>query len=291
MTGYGSIQIDSECGEISIEIKAVNHRFLDSQIKLPYELLALEDKIRKQIKEHVLRGKIDVSVHVEEKTNKKRVLTLDEELLDQYVSASKVINEKLGQETKLEISALLMDTTIAQVEEISNESWQQEERSILKGLTDALLSFNRMRENEGAYLQQDMMGWLDKLQHCCDEIEKLLPSLIGRYREKLDQRIRSFLNEEIEIDESRLLTEIAIFTEKMDVSEELVRLRAHCNQYMKYMLVKGEAIGRRLDFLVQEMNREVNTIGSKAPDTSIRQQVVEMKGYLEKLKEQVQNVE
>jgi uncharacterized protein (TIGR00255 family) len=291
MTGYGSTKMNVRGGEVSIEIKAVNHRFLDTQIRLPYEFLEMEDKIRKQIKEQVFRGKVDVTVQVEEKTNKKRVLTIDEQLLDQYVAASNMINEKLRQETKLDISALLLDENIAQVEEASNQSWHFEEKSILKGLADALSSFNKMREEEGWYLQQDMKNWLHKLQHCCDEIEKLIPPVIKRYHEKLSQRIRSFINEEIEIDESRLLTEVAIFTEKMDVSEELVRLRAHCNQYTKYLLVEDEAIGRRLDFLVQEMNREVNTIGSKAPDTLIRQFVVEMKGYLEKLKEQVQNVE
>ncbi len=291
MTGYGSTKINVECGEITIEIKAVNYRFLDSQIKLPYELMAIEDKIHKQIKEHVLRGKIDISVHVEERTSKKRVLTINEQLLDQYVSAANMINEKFSQEMKLEVSALLMDTAIAQVEEISNVNWQEEERLILKGISEALSSFNKMREEEGAYLQQDMMDWLHKLQQCCDEIETLIPSLVDRYREKLEQRIRAVLDAELEMDETRLLTEIAIFTEKMDIREELVRLRSHCKQYTKYMDVKDEAIGRRLDFLVQEMNREVNTIGSKAPDSSIRQHVVEMKGYLEKLKEQVQNVE
>ncbi|MFC0558664.1 YicC/YloC family endoribonuclease [Halalkalibacter alkalisediminis] len=289
MTGYGTTVVKGDFGELSIEVKAVNHRFLDMQIKLPQSLQTLEDQLRKRIKGQVYRGKLDISIHLEEEIEKKRVLRLDEDLLNQYVSAFKIIEKKLGQEANLDVTALLMDKMITSVEEM-NSNVDIDQQTIMRGLDQALESFNDMRQNEGRFLQQDMEKWLAYLEKSCKEVEILAPELLNRYREKVELRIRSFLNEEIDVDETRLLSEIAIFAEKIDVSEELVRLKAHVHQFQLY-LEKEEAVGRRLDFLIQEMNREVNTIGSKGADTSIRQHVVEMKGLLEKLKEQVQNVE
>ncbi|WP_227935757.1 YicC/YloC family endoribonuclease [Alkalihalobacillus deserti] len=290
MTGYGTSVVKSDFGELTIEVKAVNHRFLDLQLKLPHALQPMEDQLRKRIKDQVLRGNLDISIRLEEEGDKKQILHLDEDLLNQYVSAFELIEKKFGQEAKLDVTALLTDNMmITSVEEISDKV-DIEQQLIVSGLNQALQSFNEMRENEGNFLQQDMEKWLEHLDKCCKEVEKLAPELIYRYREKIESRIRSFLNEKVDLDESRLLSEIAIFAEKVDVSEELVRLQAHIHQFKLY-LEKQEAIGRRLDFLIQEMNREVNTIGSKGADTSIRQHVVEMKGLLEKLKEQVQNVE
>jgi uncharacterized protein (TIGR00255 family) len=289
MTGYGSSVVKSDFGELIIEVKAVNHRFLELQMRLPHAMQTMEDQLRKQIKDQVLRGKVDISIHLEEESDKRRVLHLDEDLLNQYVAVFKLIEKKLGQEAIVDVTALLTDKEITSIEEISNNV-DVEKLHIVKGLDQALQSFNEMRENEGKFLQQDMEKWLDHLNECCKEVEKLAPELISRYREKVELRIRSFMKEEVDIDESRLLSEMAIFAEKIDVSEELVRLKAHIHQFKLY-IEKQEAIGRRLDFLIQEMNREVNTIGSKGADTSIRQHVVEMKGLLEKLKEQVQNVE
>jgi uncharacterized protein (TIGR00255 family) len=290
MTGYGVAVIKGDFGDITIEIKSVNHRFLECQFRLPSSLLTMEDQLRKKIKDQILRGKIDISIHFEEERDHKRVLHLDEDLLDQYVSAAKLIEHKLGSQTQLDITALVTDQSIAHIEEMRSDL-QIEEGEVLKGLDQALHSLNEMRSNEGSFLQKDMQKWLDNLLISCEKVEQQAPLLIERYREKMEVRIRSFLNKELDIDEARLLTEIAIFADKMDVSEELVRLKAHIGQYKHYLTMKKEAIGRRLDFLIQEMNREVNTIGSKGADTSIRQDVVEMKGLLEKLKEQVQNVE
>ena len=289
MTGYGNAVVKGDFGELTIEVKAVNHRFLDLQMKLPQSLQTLEDQLRKRVKSQVNRGKLDISIHIEDETDKLRVLHLDEDLLNQYVSAFKMIEKKLGQEANIDVTALLMDKMITTVEE-TNRSTEINHQMVLRGLDQALQSFNDMRQSEGTFLQQDMEKWLEHLKKSCKKVEKQAPELLKRYREKVELRIQSFINEEIDMDESRLLSEIAIFAEKIDVSEELVRLNAHIHQFLLY-LEKEEAVGRRLDFLIQEMNREVNTIGSKGADTSIRQHVVEMKGVLEKLKEQVQNVE
>ncbi|MDT8859085.1 YicC family protein [Alkalihalobacillus sp. MEB130] len=290
MTGYGSATVNVKHAELAIEVKAVNHRFLELQVKIPPTFLFMEEKIRKLVKNNVVRGKVDVFIHINENVNSSRILTLDEDLLEQYKKAAILINNKLGQESPVDVSSLLLDSSLVKVEEVSELDWSENEELVLKGVQEALGSFNEMRETEGRYLLQDMRSWLEKLIECCDEIERVAPLLIERYREKIEGRIRSYINEESEIDETRLLTEVAIFTEKMDISEELVRMRAHVKQYENYLTI-GEAMGRRLDFLIQEMNREVNTIGSKAADSTIRQYVVEMKGFLEKLKEQVQNVE
>ncbi|GAE33893.1 YicC/YloC family endoribonuclease [Halalkalibacter akibai] len=289
MTGYGVTIVKGIFGELTIEMKAVNHRFFDSYFKLPHSLLTIEDRLRQEMKKHISRGKIDVSFHFNDEADKKKVLQLDENLLDQYISAAKVIESKLKQETKVDLTRLLTDQKIVSVEEV-NEEFQIDEEEILAGFNQALQSFNQMRENEGRFLLLDMRKRLDQLLQCCKEVEKLAPGLVERYRERMETRIQAFLTGELEIDEARLLTEIAIFAEKVDISEELVRLQAHISQYELYLKM-AEPIGRRLDFLIQEMNREVNTIGSKAADTSVRQHVVEMKGMLEKLKEQVQNVE
>ncbi|WP_052144726.1 YicC/YloC family endoribonuclease [Halalkalibacter okhensis] len=290
MTGYGSSIVKCGNGEVTIEVKAVNHRFLELQVKLPHALLFVENAIRKQVRDIVQRGKMDVSLYLEEATTTKRVLTLDEQLLDQYKQAADVIKEKLGNDSPLDINAILLDGHITQVEEVSSVNWTDEEESIQQGIKEALSSFDSMRETEGQYLQKDMRIWLQKILECCNDIEKVAPKLIDRYREKIEGRMRTYTKGQLDMDESRILTEIAILTEKMDIGEELVRMRAHVSQYEHY-LKQDEAIGRRLDFLLQEMNREVNTIGSKAADSFIRQHVVEMKGFLEKLKEQVQNVE
>ncbi|MCL7746408.1 YicC/YloC family endoribonuclease [Halalkalibacter alkaliphilus] len=290
MTGYGSAIVKCGNGEVTIEVKAVNHRFLELQVKVPHALLFMEDKIRKQVKDIAQRGKIDIVIHVEEAASTKRVLTLDEQLLDQYKEAADVIKDKIGSDSPLDLSSILLDRHIVQVEEVSSGNWNEEEESIQQGVIEALLSFNSMRVAEGQYLHQDMKNWLQKLLECCKDIELLAPKLVDRYREKVEGRIKDYIDGDSEIDDVRILTEVAILTEKMDISEELVRMRAHVDQYKHYMN-QDDAIGRRLDFLLQEMNREVNTIGSKAADSSIRQHVVEMKGFLEKLKEQVQNVE
>lgn len=289
MTGYGTSSVKGHYMEMTIEVKAVNHRFLECHLKLPKVLQTMEDRLRKAMKEQVSRGKIDLTIHLEENFDKKRTLRLDEQLLDQYVEAIQLLKVKFGDSIKIDLATLLADQSIASVEEVS-ENIEIDEQGVLAGVESALQSFNSMRETEGGYLKKDMEDWLHSLQGYCEEIRELAPTLVDRYREKIETRIRSFLDEGLEADEGRLLTELAIFAEKVDVSEELVRLQAHINQY-RYYLEKHEPIGRRLDFLIQEMNREVNTIGSKGADTSMRQYVVEMKGVLEKLKEQVQNVE
>ncbi len=291
MTGYGSSTVSLEHAEVSIEVKAVNHRFLDMQVKLPNPFQFLEESIRRQMKRHVFRGKLDVVFHLEENRNTKRKVTIDEELLEQFKQASDLLQGKLGSDFPLDLSALLLDNGVVQIEEMSEDKWTEHEQLLQEGLMQALLSFNNMRETEGNYLKQDMLKWLQEVEECCDRIEEIAPMLIDRYREKIEERIKQYTDGEIEIDESRLLTEIAIFSEKMDISEELVRMKAHVIQYKHYLDKTDEAIGRRLDFLLQEMNRELNTIGSKAADSIIRQHVVELKGFIEKLKEQVQNVE
>lgn len=290
MTGYGSAVVKG-AGTISVEMKAVNQRFHECQIRLPHSLWTMEDSIRKQIKKHVPRGKIDVFIKVEDQTKTSRTLKVDIELLEQYMAAAKTIEEALGNGAgmPLDVNDLLVHTDIAVVEEVSDDRWKEEEQTIFLALEQALDSFNQMREQEGQYLLKDMQKWLNDLEDCCAEVEALSSLVVEQYREKIETRIRAYLDG-VELDEARLLTEVGLFADKANISEELARLRAHIKQFRHYCQSEN-AVGRRLDFLVQEMNREVNTIGSKAAATTIRQHVVEMKGFIENLKEQVQNVE
>lgn len=289
MTGFGSARIHKDNMEISAEIKSVNQRFFDYQVRLFQSNPQLEDEIARKIKKAVVRGKVEVFVRLEGSIETNPIVHVDEGLVDQYIEAFRKIRQKEKDALPLDINQLLLNQSIVQVYEEDSTFVGHSDILILQAIDEALRALVQMREQEGVELFTIIETEMNKLVHHSKCVEEAVPRLLDSSKERIKGQIRTLV-ESHEIDESRVLTEVAIIADKMDITEEIVRLKSHIKQFFHYCHLK-EPIGRRLDFLVQEMNREVNTIGSKASDSFIRQEVVEMKGNLEKVKEQVQNIE
>ncbi len=250
----------------------------------------LEDEIRKMCKGLIQRGKVDLYVTVEGDEWLTRKLAVDKQLLQQYIEAAEQIATALNVSPAVDLNALLQNEHIVSMSEQEAEHVSASESVILETIQASLHDLIRMREEEGQAIQAEFEQILVELKERIEQIERQAPSVIDQYQKRLKQRIRAIMSEEMDIDEQRLLTEVALFADKIDISEELNRLQSHIEQF-ETICAGGGAIGRKLDFLVQEMNREANTIGAKGSQASIRHQVVEMKSLIEKVKEQVQNIE
>lgn len=287
MTGFGRSNIETGDFSITVEVKSVNHRFLEYQMRMPRQLLKIEDKIKKIINEYVARGRLEVYVTVTGSGGLTSMVNVDWHLLDEYVKFIKTIQEKYHIDGKITLQDLLAREELISVDE--NHSGNEElEAIVLAAVGEASKQLRIMREMEGKILEEDIHNQLDGLEKKLPILREYAPRVVQQYSQRLQKRMEDFANGLI--DEARLISEIAIFAEKADINEELTRLQSHIDQFYKIMQL-NESIGRKLDFLLQEMNREVNTIGSKANDSGIAKEVVEMKSYLEKMKEQVQNIE
>ncbi|WP_050614720.1 YicC/YloC family endoribonuclease [Bacillus testis] len=287
MTGYGRGTSENEQMKVHVEVKTVNHRFCEYNIRMPRQLLVLEDKIKKHLAAHIKRGRIELFVNVEGDGLIHKQLEVDWPLLQQYMDKMDEI-EKLYQiktdHTPFNLPQLEGVFTI-QEKQASNP---EIEATILEAVRQATMQLMLMREAEGEALKEDILTQLSKLDESAKRVSVFAPSVIELYRERLQQKMAEWTAGMI--DETRLLNEVAIFADKADINEEITRLNSHISQ-VRLTLESSEAIGRKLDFLVQEMNREINTIGSKANDSRIAIEVVEMKSLLEKMKEQIQNIE
>ena len=286
MTGYGRKQHQADGREITLEIKTVNHRFLDVSARLPRALSFAEDAVRKQISEALTRGHADVFLTYTNTREDAREVRVDEALTAQYVTALKKLTEVIGEKG----DAFAFIAAQPDVLTVTTKEEDQEAVSALlrETLADVLGEVRRMRAIEGEALKKDLTLHLDALAALRDEIEKLAPGVPKSYQEKLLARLRDLGVKEL--DEQRLAQEVALMADHCAIDEELSRLRSHISQMRAAMEAEGE-VGRRLDFLTQELNREVNTIGSKASDAEITKLVVQAKSEIEKLREQVQNVE
>lgn len=287
MTGYGRGLHESDQLRVLVEVKTVNHRFCEYHIRMPRQLLVLEDKIKKQLGSYLRRGRVEVFITVEGDGLIHKKLVVDWSLLDQYMKSLDLIS------TKYQMHPNSSPHTISQLEDVfiiqEEQSTSPEiEASVIEAVKQAAEELKQMRVAEGLQLRMDIEQHLEKLQETADKVKSFAPIVTQAYRERLQQRMTEFTAGMI--DETRLLNEVAIFTDKADINEEIIRLNSHITQVYA-ALDSNDAIGRKLDFLVQEMNREVNTIGSKANDSNIAMQVVEMKSLLEKMKEQIQNIE
>lgn len=288
MTGYGRGENEWEGKAFTVEIRSVNHRFCEVVIRLPKSYLALEDMIRKIITEQVSRGRLDVFVTVESHGSKNRSVQVDKELAMAYYNALEELRETIGIEGNPGIIDLARLPDVIVLEEQSDdleELWP----TLDLALHQALESLVNMRVSEGARLHKDLLMRVARLEEYTDTIAGRAPSVVVEYREKLQARLKE-LAADVEIDQSRLAAEIAIFADKSNISEEIVRLRSHFQELKKTMEL-DEAVGRKLDFLVQELNREYNTIGSKSNDLEISSLVIKAKSEVEKIREQVQNIE
>lgn len=288
MTGYGRAQ-SSVCGfELTLEIRSVNHRYLDISVRVPRAYGYLEDIVKTGLKEKISRGKVDVYISVDDSVADNVSVSLNKPLLDGYIKALGEISDEYGLSNDLTVSAVMRLPDIFNIEK-ADEDTDMLSKEIESMLETALSGYISMSAAEGSQLAADITARLDTIGETVEKIEERSPECVAEYREKLEARLKEVL-ETHSVDEQRILTEAAIFADKISVSEETVRLKSHIRQ-LRDMLNENGGVGRKLDFLVQELNREANTIGSKANDIEISRLVVELKAEIEKIREQVQNIE
>lgn len=288
MTGYGRVGAVIDEKEITVEIKSVNHRYFDFSVRLPRVYGYLEDKLKNLVSTKVNRGKIDVYVSINLVGGPDTEVSYNESLIKGYLDALKKISDDFDVEYDLTVSKLSRYPdvfTVVSKEQDADELW----KAVEVVAKDALDSYNSMRQIEGSKLYDDLKSRCARIETLVAEIEGKSAKTVNEYKEKLLERIAELLGD-VKVDESRLMTEVAIMADKLAVDEEIVRLKSHISQFYE-MLESDEPIGRKMDFLIQEMNREINTTGSKTNDIEVTQIVVDVKAEIEKIREQVQNVE
>lgn len=287
MTGFGRAEKQFDNFQVGVQIKSVNHRYSDFTIRLPRHYQFLEEKIHQLASSSISRGKVEIFVNIEQKESDDRVITLDEPVAEGYITALRGL-EKFGLADDLTMSTLSRFDGIFHIEhkEVDEEAVFAMVREVFL-LANA--EFSKMREAEGARLEKDIDSHLDKILAEVEKVEIRSPKRAEDYRLRLEEKLRKIL-EDRSIDETLLVTEAAIFADKTDVSEETVRLRSHVKEF-RAAAEHGSPIGKKLDFIIQEMNREANTIGSKGNDIETAQCVVELKSEIEKIREQIQNIE
>ena len=287
MTGFGMSRVQRGGWEVTAELKTVNHRFLDISMRLPRNISFLEQTVRESVAAGLKRGHTDVFISVRNTEGSSVQITVDQDLARQYYESAENLSQTLLTENDLTVSRLL---TMEGVMTVTEQEMDQKLVSDLcaEAVSQALNQVISMREREGKYIQEDLRLHLDRATALREQILMRAPDVVSEYREKLACRIDAVLQDRI--DPSRLAQEVAIMADRCAIDEELARLESHIRQMSVYLNADGE-IGKKMDFLIQEMNRETNTIGSKAQDERIAQAVVDLKSEIEKLREQIQNVE
>ncbi len=291
MTAFGRAKTVGEKKDITIEIKSVNSRFFDCNVKMPRTYSFLEEKIKNYIKTQAVgRAKVDCYITVESHSELEGEITVDRDYLESYLGALRVLRDEYGLADDISVMSVARNEGVLicrKSEEDPNEDWEQ----IKLCLDEALAGYREMRRAEGERLLADITEKIEKVRVMSEKISEFSESDKSGYRAKLEARLRSILEDNsVEIDENRILTECAIWADKIAIDEELVRLRSHFDSFYE-LIGLDEPPGRKLDFLLQEFNRETNTIGSKCNNSQIAHIVVDMKGELEKIREQVQNIE
>jgi len=288
MTGYGRGEAIAGGKKLTVELKTVNHRFCEIVVRSPKNMLQIEDRIRKKIKEKIFRGRIDCYLYIEEAGRKNIAVKVDKDLVLAYYKAMREILDNLGMSQDVQLGYFLDLPGVFVIEEATDDIeviWPAVEQALCKAVSGCIA----MRKNEGCKLQEDIKARIDRIEQLNQEVEGRAPLVVEEYRERLKQRMQVVVPDGA-IDSVRLLEEVALFAEHSNITEETVRICSHLQQLRLYCGEDGQ-VGRKLDFLVQELNREINTIASKASDLRISQIVIEVKSELEKIREQIQNVE
>ena len=288
MTGYGRAVQTIDGREITVELRSVNNRYLDCTVKLPRMFSFAEDSVKNRVKAAVSRGKVDVYIGVNAAQAADVQVAVNRPVLESYLAALRQIESEYGVRDDVTVMSLARLPDVFSVEK-TEEDEQKLTQDILSVAEEAISRYNTMRETEGAALEADLRGRAATILERVALVEQRSPVTVAEYRERLRQKMQEVL-QNTAIDEGRILQEAAIYADRIAVDEETVRLRSHLAQ-LGDMLTKGGAIGRKLDFLLQELNRETNTIGSKCNDLELSNIVVEMKAELEKIREQTQNIE
>ena len=288
MTGFGAGDAETADFKVHIEVKAVNQRFLETNYHMPYSMNMFENQLTKKIKEYASRGKLDINIRFQDLRDKAVTVKVDKGLVAAYGQALQEIS------SQLELSAPVTAAQIASYPDVlklneENADLEAAQPVLMQAMEQALESFVAMREAEGQNIQRDLLARIDTLANFVGELEKLAPEIVAAYRQRLENLLREYLAKE-DIEESRIIQEVALFTDKVNYTEETVRLRSHFDQF-RQIITAGEPVGRKLDFLIQEMNREINTVASKANSAGAAQFVVDVKSEIEKIREQIQNIE
>lgn len=288
MTGYGRARQERNERNITVEVRSVNNRYLDCTVKMPRAYIFAEDAMKALVQKYISRGKVDVFVTVDAVTADQTVVQVNEPLARSYYQALSRLREMFSLEDELSASTLARFPDVLAVTK-AEEDLEMISADICAVLEEALTAHRQMRSVEGEKLFSDIAGRADTIESVVAKVEERSPQTVSEYRARLEAKMREVL-QSTTIDEIRILTEAAIFADKIAVDEETVRLRSHLSQ-LRTMLSGDEPVGRKLDFLIQEVNRECNTIGSKCNDLTIARDVVNMKAEVEKIREQVQNIE
>lgn len=289
MTGYGRGENVKDSRKFTVEIRSVNHRYNDITIKMPRAMNYIEDIVKKKLTQQISRGKTDVYIFFETLSKDDINISLNEALVDAYIEKLSYIKQKYDLKDDISLSLLMGIDDIVTVEKnIIDKDIIIE--TLMPAVDTALTEFIKLRQTEGMALKKDIIVKLENMINLVNQIKDRSPKVVIEYRDKLQTRLNELLTGNNQIDELRLITEITIFADRCSVDEEITRLLSHINQ-VKSILDEQEAVGRKLDFLVQEMNREANTIGSKSNDIEITQITVDLKSEIEKIREQIQNIE
>lgn len=288
MTGYGLFEKKCEDFYIKVEMKSVNNRYLDMNVRMPGSIMYAEEAVRSFIKSKIKRGKVDVFINFEYLDSSQVEIDIDYELLNKYISISKELEEKYGLSSDLSFSKIMKDSNIVKAQKADFDGDYIKEE-LLKVLEEAAKDFIKSRAFEGEKIREDFKIKLDEVERLTDFVEERAPISLKENENRLRERITEFLHSS-EVNEDRILTEIAIMLDKLSIDEEITRLKIHIQNFNDIINEEGP-IGRKLDFLIQELNREANTIGSKSNDIEITSAVVMLKSEIEKLREQAQNVE
>ncbi len=290
MTGYGKGVAEQDVRKATVELKSVNHRFLDLGLKLPKSLMFAEDGLRKAIQKSISRGHIDLFISFDDDREKQQnAFKVDYDLAAKYVLAARELQGRCLIQNNFYVSEVMRmpDVITRETEEEEDEDFIA--RLVMQACAHALDSLNVMRRREGESLAKDLLAKLDNIEATIPKIEQLAPKTLEEYRDKLSARIKEYL-QEVPLDEDKLLNEVAFFSDRICIDEEITRLHTHISHF-KEILKDGGAVGKKLDFIVQEMNRETNTIGSKCNNAQITECVIFLKSEIEKMREQVQNLE
>ena len=288
MTGYGLFEKKCEDFYIKVEMKSVNNRYLDMNVRMPSSIMYVEEAVRSFIKSKIKRGKVDVFINFEYLDSSQVEIDIDYELLNKYISISKELEENYGLSSDLSFSKIMKDSNIVKAQKADFDGDYIKEE-LLKVLDEAAKDFLKSRAFEGEKIREDFKVKLDEVERLTYFIEERAPISLKENENRLRERVAEFLQSS-EVNEDRILTEIAIMLDKLSIDEEITRLKIHIQNFNDIINEEGP-IGRKLDFLIQELNREANTIGSKSNDMEITSAVVMLKSEIEKLREQAQNVE
>ncbi len=289
MTGYGRAEAVAGKKKIRVEIKSVNNRYHDINIRFTKYSMVLEEKIRTFLLSYISRGKVDVFISLEDIGEHEKSVTLNGQIAEKYIMAFQQLKERFALKDDITVTSLARFPdvlTTEYIQEDEEELW----KLLLPVLEEAFHNFDAMRESEGARMAQDLKEKAANIRVMAEQLDELIPVCIENYRIKTLARIQELIGTEVELDENRVMTEIAIYTDKISIAEEIVRLKSHVDE-LNNILNTGGAVGRKLDFLAQEFNREANTIGSKSNHIETSKLALALKCEIEKMREQVQNIE